>query len=158
MNLRENPILSALAKIIASFFYVGFIPVASGTFGSAAAFSIYFGLIHFPGIAIYLSAILLISAAGIWAAGRAEIDSKIVDPGFVVIDEVAGQLITLFLIPVSWTNAIAGFLIFRLMDILKPFPAGRAEKMHGGWGIMLDDVIAGIYANLVLQVFVYFTK
>ncbi|HJZ12686.1 MAG TPA: phosphatidylglycerophosphatase A, partial [Acidobacteriota bacterium] len=65
--------------------------------------------------------------------------------------EVAGQLITLFLIPFSWTNLVLGFLIFRALDIVKPFPARRAERLPGGWGIMIDDVLAGIYGNLLLQ-------
>ncbi len=75
----------------------------------------------------------------------------------MVIDEVAGQLITLFLIPFSWLTLVAGFVIFRALDIIKPAPARQAERLHGGWGIMMDDVLAGIYGNLFLHlcVFVY---
>ena len=91
-----------------------------------------------------------------WASGRAEKISGITDPSFVVIDEVAGQLITLFLLPFSWKILIAGFILFRVFDVIKPFPARRAEKLHGGWGIMMDDVLAGLYGNILLQLTHYF--
>lgn len=145
------PVKYSLPTAIASFFYVGFIPIIPGTFGSLASFLIYFLLQLVPGWQFYLGAIIFIIGIGIWSAGRAEHDSRIVDPSFVVIDEVAGQLITLFLIPLTWTNLVLGFVIFRAFDIIKPFPARRAEKLPGGWGIMLDDVLAGIYGNLLLQ-------
>jgi phosphatidylglycerophosphatase A len=141
---------SRLAQIIASFFYVGYVPIIPGTFGSLAAFVPYFLLIHASWLA-YVATIVIVTAAGIWAAGTMERTTKIIDPSFVVIDEVAGQLITLFLIPFSWPAIIAGFILFRILDIIKPFPAGRAEKLPGGWGIMLDDVLVGVYGNIVLQ-------
>jgi len=147
--------MSRLAKIIASFFYVGYIPIVPGTFGSLAAFSIYFLLLYAGKWQIYLAAVILVTVAGIWAAGFMEKESKIIDPSFVVIDEVAGQLATLFLIPFSWEVAAAGFILFRLLDIVKPFPARQAENLHGGYGIMLDDVMAGIYGNLILRLGLY---
>lgn len=146
------------ARIISSFFYVGFAPIAPGTFGSLAAFAIYFPLLLVNDWRIYLTAIFVVSALGIWASGRAETDSGSVDPSFVVIDEVAGQLITLFLHPFSWATVISGFFIFRLLDIVKPFPARRAEKLHGGWGIMMDDILAGIYGNLLLWFGAYLAR
>ena len=145
------PVKYSVPTAIASFFYVGFIPIIPGTFGSLASFVVYFLLRLVPGWQFYVGAIILLVGIGIWSAGRAERDSGIVDPSFVVIDEVAGQLITLFLIPFSWTNLVLGFLIFRALDIVKPFPARRAERLPGGWGIMIDDVLAGIYGNLLLQ-------
>ena len=148
-------ISSRAATLIASYFYVGFIPVIPGTFGSLAAFTLYFALISLNQWRLYVLGVTLICAIGVWAANRVEADSKIVDPSFVVIDEVAGQLITLFLIPFSWIYLLAGFLLFRAFDILKPFPARRAEELPGGWGIMLDDIFAGIYANLFLQLTVF---
>jgi len=152
-NTSEKPKreVSGIAKIIASFFYSGFFPIAPGTVGSLAAFAIYFPLLLYGNWQIYLAVVIFVSLIGVWAAGRAEIDSGIVDPSFVVIDEVAGQLATLFLIPFSWPAAVLGFLLFRMMDIVKPFPAGRAEHLPGGWGIMTDDLIAGVYANLILR-------
>ena len=139
------------ARLFASFCYIGFAPVIPGTFGSLASFLLYVPLLYINDWKVYLTVILAVVGTGIWAAGKVEQECKIVDPSFVVIDEVAGQLITLFLIPFSWINIAAGFLIFRALDIVKPFPARQAEKLPGGWGIMVDDVVAGIYGNLILQ-------
>jgi phosphatidylglycerophosphatase A len=149
---------SKIARMIASFFYVGFVPVIPGTFGSLASFIIYVALLPLHSWQAYLAAIILVIALGIWSAGRVELDSKIVDPSFVVIDEVAGQLITVFLIPVTWYYLIGGFLLFRALDIIKPSPARQAERLHGGWGIMLDDVLAGIYGNLILHGCVFLSQ
>ena len=139
-------------KLIITFFYVGHIPFAPGTFASIAAFILYFPLLAFNHWIIYLAAVILVTLAGVWASGKAEKISGITDPSFVVIDEVAGQLITLFLLPFSWKMLVAGFILFRLFDVIKPFPARRAEQLHGGWGIMMDDVLAGLYGNILLQV------
>jgi phosphatidylglycerophosphatase A len=152
---KPTGFVSRAAVVIASFFYVGYAPIASGTFGSLAAFALYFPLLYFNYWPAYVATIVFATLIGVWAAGRCEKDSGIVDPSFVVMDEVAGQLITLFLIPFSWTAAIAGFVLFRIMDIVKPFPANRAEHLPGGWGIMLDDVLAGIYGNLVLRLLLF---
>lgn len=146
---------SRIAKFIASFGYVGFVPIIPGTFGSLAAFAPYALLMYTKQWQIYLLGIVVVTGVGIWAAGRVEKDGRIIDPSYVVIDEVAGQLITLFLIPVTWLNLLLGFLIFRALDIIKPFPAKQAEDLHGGFGIMMDDVLAGIYGNILLHGFVY---
>ena len=143
--------MSKLEKILASFFYVGFVPIIPGTFGSLAAFALYFPLLYLNRWPAYVAAVVVVSAVGIWATGRAEKDSGVTDPSFAVIDEVAGQLITLFLVPFSWIHIAAGFVLFRLLDIIKPFPARRAESLHGGWGIMTDDIIAGVYGCLLLH-------
>lgn len=143
-------------KLIATFFYVGYIPFAPGTFGSIAAFAIYFPLMMVNHWIAYLGVVLVVTLAGVWASEITEKTGGISDPSFVVIDEVAGQLITLFLIPFSWKTLITGFFLFRIFDIIKPFPGRRAEKLHGGWGIMMDDVIAGVYGNLVLWLIVHF--
>jgi len=142
---------SKIALMIASFFYVGFAPIVPGTFGSLATFVIYFALFPLHSWQAYLATIILVIALGVWAASRVELDSKIVDPSFVVIDEVAGQLITLFLIPFTWYYAFGGFVLFRALDIIKPSPARQAERLPGGWGIMMDDVLAGIYGNILLH-------
>ena len=149
----SQPFLPKLAKGLASFGYVGFVPVIPGTFGSLAALVPYF--LVFQQWEIYLAVLLIVVLVGIWSAGVAEHHSKIVDPSFVVIDEVAGQLLTLFLIPFSWIYVFAGFLLFRALDIVKPFPARQAERLPGGWGIMLDDVLAGIYGNVILRLAIY---
>ena len=92
-------------------------------------------------------------AVGVWSAGKAEKVFGRVDPGQVVIDEVAGQIITFIATPrIGWMGLIAGFILFRVFDIVKPFPARQAERFPGGWGIMLDDVVAGLYSLIVLTI------
>jgi len=144
-----------IERALASFFYVGFVPIVPGTFGSMAGITLYCLLNATVSWEIYLAVFAVVTIIGIWAAGKAEHNSGIVDPSFVVIDEVAGQLATLFLIPFSWVFVVAGFLLFRFLDIVKPFPARQAERLPGGWGIMLDDVIVGVYGNLLMHIGVY---
>ncbi len=123
---------------------VGFFPVAPGTVGSAVGVGIY--LVSRGWSAQAQVALLVgITVVGIWAAGVAETALKRQDPGPVVIDEVAGQLVTLLLTGVTWRGALVGFLIFRVLDIIKPFPARQFERLHGGLGIMADDLMAGVY-------------
>jgi phosphatidylglycerophosphatase A len=144
-----------IARAIASFCYVGFVPIVPGTFGSLAGLIVYFLLLPTASWQIYLGVFVFVTLIGIWAAGRAEHQSGIVDPSFVVIDEVAGQLATLFLIPFHWVFILVGFLLFRFLDIVKPFPARQAERLPGGYGIMLDDVLVGIYGNILMHIFVF---
>ncbi|MCI0413920.1 phosphatidylglycerophosphatase A [bacterium] len=144
-----------IAKAIASFFYVGFIPVIPGTFGSLAGLILYFLLQTIPYWQVYLGVVVIVTFVGVWSAGKAEKESGIVDPSFVVIDEVAGQLITLFLIPPQWLYVLGGFLLFRFLDIVKPIPARQAERLPHGWGIMSDDVLVGIYGCILMHGGVY---
>jgi phosphatidylglycerophosphatase A len=143
-----------LSMAIASGFYIGFIPGAPGTYASAAA-SLGLLLIHFDSYRIlpelHLSAVCLIALTGVLAAAEVSRDTGIEDPSFVVIDEVAGQLLTYFLLPINSFNLIAGFIAFRIFDIWKPFPIRRLEALKGGVGVMADDLLAGVYGNLVLQ-------
>jgi phosphatidylglycerophosphatase A len=127
----------------------GYAPVAPGTWGSAVGLLLWFVLP--PSAWTQALAIALVVAAGAWSAGVAERHFGKTDPGQVVIDEVAGMLVTLFLNPVGWPWAVGGFVLFRAADIVKPFPARRLERLPGGLGIMADDVMAGIYANLALR-------
>ena len=105
-----------------------------------------------PAAAAQSAAIVLLFALGCWAGNIAEHHFGRTDPGHVVIDEVVGVLITLFLNPVTWKGAIVAFLAFRVMDIIKPFPANRLERLHGGLGVMADDAMAAVYANLAMRV------
>lgn len=131
--------------------YCGYFPVAPGTAGSAAGLLVYL-LVWWTGSPIVeVAAIAAIFAAGAWAATHAERFFGGIDPGPVVIDEVLGMLITLAFIPAGWAAMLAGFLLFRVLDVIKPFPANRLEKFHGGFGIMADDAMAGVYANLALR-------
>ncbi len=137
--------------------YSGYLPVAPGTWGSAVGVLLWLGL-KLAGVSsvLYWSVVGVLFVIGVISAGAAE---KIVDrgdPGLVVIDEIVGQLITLALAPLHWGAALAGFLLFRIADITKPFPANWADqRLHGGLGIMLDDVVAGFYAFLVLELGVW---
>ena len=130
----------------------GYFPVAPGTVGSAVGVLLVAALDVLPLAASGHDALLALLVAvifflGVWAAGQSEQFFGRTDPGHVVIDEVAGQMVAFLLIPhPSWKLLLAGFALFRVFDITKPFPAGRAERLPGGWGIMLDDVIAGVYA------------
>jgi phosphatidylglycerophosphatase A len=136
---------------VATAAYSGYFPIAPGTVGSLVGLLVY-GLVRWTRIApLELAVIAVVVAAGVWAATAAERFLGCTDPGPVVIDEVAGMLITLAFVPVGWASVLTGFLIFRVMDIVKPFPAGRLERLPGGWGVMADDVMAGIYANLGLR-------
>ena len=143
--------MNQFALLIASFGYVGFFPIAPGTAGSLAALAL-FAFVRWIGMpAFELVTIVAVLAIGIWSADGAERALGRKDPGPVVIDEVLGMLITLVLLPVSLTGVLVGFLLFRLFDVVKPYPAGRMEHLPGGYGIMLDDAMAGLYAHLVLR-------
>ncbi len=134
----------------------GYFPVAPGTVGSLEGIAIVLLIQFLPvgpmGHSMALgAAIATVFAAGVWSAGRAAIFFGSKDPGRVVIDEVAGQMLTFAARPhIGWTWLVAGFALFRALDILKPFPADSAEKLPGGWGIMTDDLVAGIYSLLAL--------
>jgi phosphatidylglycerophosphatase A len=137
-----------VALSIATAFGVGYIPFAPGTFGSAVGLVVWAALPS--SIAAHLVAILLMFAIGAWCGTVAERHFGGTDPGPVVIDEVMGMLLTLFMHPVGWGGAMAAFLLFRAFDVLKPYPADRLERLPGGLGVMADDGMAAIYANLVL--------
>jgi phosphatidylglycerophosphatase A len=132
----------------------GFFPFAPGTVGSAVGVGIYLLTRGWTAPA-QIALLVVITVVGTWAAGVAEQALKREDPGPVVIDEVAGQLVTLFLTGVGWRGAFAGFLIFRVLDIIKPFPARRFERLHGGVGIMADDLMAGVYGWMLMMLLVW---
>jgi phosphatidylglycerophosphatase A len=147
--------MQGLAVFVCTFGYVGFFPIAPGTAGSAAGLIVYvlfrwLGIPHFE-----LPLIVVLFALGVFYGAASEQALGGVDPGPVVIDEVMGMLITLFLIPVNWMGMIAGFVVFRLFDILKPFPARTLERLPGGLGMMSDDLMAAVYANLTLHAAYY---
>lgn len=143
--------MTRAAVFLATAGYCGYFPIAPGTAGSAAGLVVYL-LVWWAGSPfVEAGLIALIFVAGTWAATRAERFFGGIDPGPVVIDEVLGMLITLAFLPVGWTAALAGFVLFRVFDVIKPYPANRLEKFHGGFGIMADDAMAGLYANLSLR-------
>jgi phosphatidylglycerophosphatase A len=139
-----------IATLIATAGYVGFVPVAPGTFGSAVGLAVY-AVVSVPNSwAVEALVLAVVLVVGIWAADHVEREMG-KDPGAVVVDEVAGMLVTLAFLDVSITGALTGFFIFRALDVVKPPPARRLEDLHGGPGIMLDDVMAGIYSNVALR-------
>lgn len=137
------------ALAIASALGVGYIPIAPGTFGSAVGLLLWWALP--ASVTTQGTAILLLLVVGSWSGGVAERHFARTDPPQVVIDEVLGMLVTLFVNPVGWMGAIGAFLLFRLADIVKPYPANRLERLPGGVGVMADDFMAAVYANLVLR-------
>jgi phosphatidylglycerophosphatase A len=141
--------MTRLALALSTVLGVGYVGVAPGTFGSAAGLLIWWGLPSSP--LVQFGAIAALFALGSWSGGVAERHFATTDPSPVVLDEVLGMLVTLALNPVGWGGVVLGFLLFRLADIVKPYPANRLEALHGGVGIMADDVMAGIYANLALR-------
>jgi phosphatidylglycerophosphatase A len=142
--------LRRLGVFVATCAHVGYAPVAPGTFGSLLALVLYYLIRRQQSTAIELGAIAVIVVIGLWSATEAEHHFGGIDPGPVVIDEVVGMLITLALHPVNIWGAIIGFLIFRVLDIVKPWPARRLELLPGGFGVVLDDVMAGVYGNVIV--------
>lgn len=140
-----------LALLIATSGYIGFAPVAPGTVGSAAGVALFY-LVRATGAA-WAEPVLIVAlfAAGVWAASSAEQQLGGTDPGPVVIDEVVGMLMTLAWIPVTPLGAFAGFLIFRVLDVVKPWPSRQLESLHGGLGIMADDAMAAVYGHLLMR-------
>ncbi len=143
--------MKRLGLFVATCGYLGYVPIAPGTFGSAAGLALFLALRSTGSVAIEIAAIVLLFAVGVWSGTVAEHHFGGIDPGPVVLDEVVGMLITLLFIPVGVSGAIIGFVLFRIFDVIKPFPAGRLEKLHGGLGVMADDAMAAIYANLALR-------
>ena len=143
--------MTRLAVFVATVAYCGYFPFAPGTVGSAAGLVVYLLVWWSQSPSVEVGLIVGLFGAGVWAGTTAERFFGGIDPGPVVIDEVVGMLITLAFIPVGWSAALAGFVLFRIFDVLKPFPAGRLESLHGGLGVMADDAMAAIYANLSLR-------
>ena len=145
-----------LAVFVATVAYCGYFPIAPGTAGSAAGLVVYSLLVWWTRSPIVeLALIAATFAAGTWAASHAERYFGGIDPGQVVIDEVLGMLITLAFIPAGWAAMLVGFVLFRVFDVIKPYPANRLEKFHGGFGVMADDAMAGVYANIALRVLMW---
>lgn len=138
------------ALLLATAGGVGYVPFAPGTFGSMVGVALWAVL---PSSWITQAIVIVaLFVLGSWSGSVAEHHFGRTDPSQVVIDEVVGILMTLFLNPVGWAGALAGFLIFRVSDIVKPYPSNRFERLPGGVGVMADDAMAAVYANLALRV------
>jgi phosphatidylglycerophosphatase A len=143
--------MSRLAVFIATFGYTGYFPIAPGTAGSAAALLL-FALVRWTGSPLVEGgAIVVVALVGTWSASIAERHFHATDPGQIVIDEVLGMLMTLAFMPLTWGGVVAGFFVFRALDIVKPFPANAAERLPGGLGVMADDAMSGVYGNILMR-------
>ena len=127
----------------------GYAPIAPGTFGTLGAIPLWWALSHLSW-PLYLSATVAITALGIFAAGRAGKYWKVVDASQIVIDEVAGYLVTMFLMPADWRFALCGFVLFRFFDVVKIWPASYFDGVKSGFGVVMDDVAAGVFGWIVL--------
>jgi phosphatidylglycerophosphatase A len=146
-----------ISLALATLFGIGFIPGPTGTYGSAATALIYWAFgarIGAISAAWQVGILLALTALGILVSEIVAQARRDPDPSIVIIDEVVGQLAALLLLPITVTNLLLGFALFRVFDIVKPFPARQLERLHGGFGIVLDDIAAGIYANIVLRILI----
>ncbi len=143
--------MRALVLFIATAAYSGYVPTAPGTTGSVVGLVL---VVLVRSIGHPFSEAVLVTVvltAGVWAASSAERLLQRRDPGIVVIDEVVGMLIALLWVPVSWIGGLVGLIAFRGFDIAKPFPIRSVERLPHGWGVVADDVVAGIYANVCVR-------
>ncbi len=146
-----------ICKVIATFFYTGYMPIAPGTWASLFTVLAFWAFAHWVGLDLGIFALTtaVVSLLGIFAAQRMVKLNGVEDPRWIVIDETAGMLVSLtpllLGVPIKPITLLAAFILFRIFDILKPFPVGWADrKVHGGLGIVLDDLFAGVYSAVIL--------
>lgn len=153
MNLREKAFL-----FIATGFGIGYIPLIPGTFGTLPGLPICYFLAQVPTV-VAGGFIIIIISVSMWVAGKAEKYLGQKDPGKIVIDEIAGLTVALVGLPFNLFNVVAGFIAFRIFDVLKPFPLRRFEKLFpGGIGVVMDDIGAGIYANILIRLVLWIVE
>jgi phosphatidylglycerophosphatase A len=141
------------AKILATFFGIGLFPVAPGTLASVVAALVFKFALHGLAWPLYLLLLALLFLAGTAASAVHAAALGRPDPGRIVVDEVCGQLLALAFLPAAWVHVAVSFVLFRLFDIIKPWPIRRLEKLPGGWGIMADDIGAGLAAAALSRLF-----
>ncbi len=141
---------SILATVVATGLGSGYAPFAPGTAGSLVGLALFWPLHH---LALWAQAAATVAAFLVGVAAAAHVARRlgIEDPGLVVVDEVVGMWVSLLGVPLTGVTAVAGFVLFRVFDVFKPYPARDLERLPAGWGIMCDDVMAGVYANLLLR-------
>lgn len=152
-----NRISRAITLFIAQGAYAGKSPVAPGTAGTLVGVLLYLG-VKTLSLPKYGALCILLCVVGAWTADRAEALLGCKDCSSIVIDEIAGFLIAMFMVPSGWGFLAAAFLLFRAFDVVKPWPLHGLQDVRGGLGVMLDDIGAGVYTNLVLQAFVYWSR
>lgn len=139
-----------VAHVIGTGFYTGYAPIAPGTAGSLLGLLLYWAIPNSDSVFLSL-VIAVLFIAGVWAASRIEKETRIQDNGIIVIDEIVGMFITVFLLEKTVLWLVIAFFLFRFFDIIKLFPARTSERLPGGWGVMMDDVVAGMYSALSLR-------
>ena len=137
-------------KFCATFGFVGYLKGAPGTLGTLAAVAV--ACLTYHDQTLYILATVVITAVGFYASGKMEGIVGKKDPGCVVIDEASGLMISLFMLPMTPAVVVTAFFLFRAFDMFKIYPMDRLEDAGGGFGIMMDDIVAGIYTNLVMQI------
>lgn len=148
----EGPRAGGVALTLATLFGLGYWPVAPGTLGSLATLALAW-LLESRGLSLAVPVLAaLLIPIGVWAAGRVCAQLGDADPSLVVVDEAAGMFLSLSFLPGGWEMGVAAFLLFRILDIVKPWPANALEALPGGLGVMADDLICGLYTNVLLQI------
>ena len=150
-NFRQTNFSGKIVLVLSTWFGTGLLPIAPGTFGTLATVPLIIVLDNLGTIYKVLSLMIAIVVA-IWASGRHQELLRQSDPREIVIDEVAGFLLTMLFLPRSWLAIGLGFIFFRLFDILKPYPIRQTERIRGGLGVVIDDLVAGLYAYAVVRV------
>lgn len=149
--------MKSLSRIIATFFGVGYFPVAPGTLTSLIVVLLYKFYLHSLSWPFYLLLLFLLFSVGIFTSTKYSLEIKKHDPRRIVIDEAFGQLLVLFQIGESWGTGwlplLSCFLLFRIFDIIKPFPIKKVEKLPEGWGIVMDDLVAAVYAGVIINLY-----
>ncbi len=152
--------MKSLSKIIATFFGVGYFPVAPGTLTSLIVVLLYKFYLHSLSWPFYLLLLFLMFSVGIFTSTKYSLEIKKHDPRRIVIDEAFGQLLVLFQIGKSWGTGwlplLSCFLLFRIFDIIKPFPIKKVETLPEGWGIVMDDLVAAVYAGVIINLYLLF--
>ena len=145
--------MKLLSKVISTFFGLGYFPVAPGTITSLVvilAYKFYLYQLSWP---LYLFILFLLFLVGVYTSTKFSAESNKKDPRKIVIDEACGQLLVLFRMSEAWFPVLASFILFRVFDIVKPFPIKKVEALPAGWGIMMDDIVAAIYAGVIINLY-----
>jgi phosphatidylglycerophosphatase A len=156
LNSNTRTAFKGFILFLSSGTYLGYFPLASGTFGTLWGIPLAYWL---SGRTLWIQGVIIIGSIGaaIYLAGESEKIWQRKDPSQVVIDEIVGYLVAMVGLPFSWTTAVMAFFLFRAMDILKPYPIRKIDQsMPGGWGIVLDDVLAGVYTHLLLRLWLLY--
>lgn len=149
---KLNPI-----TFLASFFGIGFLPKMPGTWGSLAAFGLYlmllFGGVSLPSLLVGIALFCVFCLLAVVISTQAE-RTLGHDSGHIVIDEVCGYILSVMFLPQSWLIGLYGFALFRVFDIAKPWPVSASQNLPRGWGVVMDDLLAGVYANIIIQILI----